>query len=288
MVPPSPHLGVHLWSKQGPFDTTIPNTNIPLPFVNDYLQDELETSTLDSVYHHLWMAGMRREYIKPLHHQRVLHRDIVVSERMHLISRNNIIYIKPIPACLLHSDFFLMYVHGQRDWEDLALGFLSSYLSLITHESDLHIANELHLFPEVVEWRDWLTFSQHLTAKVDVLRVFNNRYDFAELRLDRLNLIVMLSQARLRGYMRLETTYTEYFHSFWSVITLLVFGFSSIALSAFQVVMANPVQPPAVASVGLWSAITILCLLGAVLFSPFLWFLVIFIDNFLFAIFSRK
>jgi hypothetical protein len=284
MALPSPPLGVSLWSKQGPFNT-IPGTISPLSDVNEYLQDELEKPELDSAYRHLWMAGMRRRYIKPLHHQRVLRRDIVISERMHLISRGNIIYIKPMPPFLLHADFFKMYVDGQRHREDLALGFLSSYLSLITHESDLHIANELHLFPEDAKWDDWLTFALHLKDKVDFLRRdFNNRYDFGELRLDRLNLIVTLSRGKLRGYARLETTYAEYFQSFWTVVTLLVFAFATIALSAFQVAMARPQPPPAVVSVGFWSAITILCLLGALLFFPFLWFLAIFIDNLLFAI----
>jgi hypothetical protein len=89
MTPPSPHLGVHLWNKQDPFDT-IPGTNFRLPGVDKYLRAELGKPELDSVYYHLWIAGLRRQYIKPLHHQRVLRRDIVVSERMHLISRGNI------------------------------------------------------------------------------------------------------------------------------------------------------------------------------------------------------
>jgi len=288
-----PYLGVHLWSEQGTSYNTIPNTDFPLHHAGKYLQDELGTPELDRVYLHLWLAGLRKENIKALHHQRVLRRDIVLSERMHLISRDNIIYIKPIPPCLLHSDFFQTYVCGKRNCEDLAFGFLSSYLFLITHESDLRIANELHLFPKDIEWPDWLTFHQHLTAKVRVestpyLRTFNNRYDFGELRLGRLNLILMLSKARLRGYMRLETTYTEYFQSFWSVVTLLVFAFSTTALSAFQVVMMGPETPPAVVFVGFWFAITILVLLGAVIFFPLLWFLVIFVDNLLFASRSRK
>jgi len=290
-----PCLGVHLWGEQGSLHNTIPNTDFPLHQAGKYLQDELGTPELDRVYLHLWFAGLRNQNIKALHHQRVLRRDIVLSERMHLISRDNIIYIKPIPPCLLHSDFFQTYVCGKRNCEDLAFGFLSSYLFLITHESDLRIANELRLFPKDVEWHDWLTFRHHLTAKVRVvesapyLRTFNNRYDFGELRLDRLNLILTLSKVRLRGYMRLETTYTEYFQSFWSVVTLLVFAFSTTALSAFQVVMiTGPKTPLAVASAGFWFAITVLGLLGAVIFFPLLWFLVIFVDNLLFAARSRK
>lgn len=271
-----------------PIPNLIPHTNIPLTRANanEYLEAELGTPELDSIYHRLWCAGVPRKYIKPLHHQRVLSRDIVVSERLHLIAGDNTIYIKPIPPCLLHPAFFQEYVVDQHHLEDLALGFLSSYLGLIRHESDLHIANELHLFPENVEWQNWLTFSKFLTDHVGASerpRVFKNRYDFGELRLNRLNILVAIHSRTLRGYVPLSTTYKQHLHSFWSIMTVIVFVFISTAFSAFQTAQASQNQPPIVSSVGLWFAITTLCLLAALIVFPLLWFLVIFTYNARFA-----
>jgi len=266
----------------------IPHTNIPLTSAAAYrfIDTELGTSKLDSIYRRLWYAGVPRKYIKPLHHQRVLSREIVVSERLHLIVGDNAIYVKPIPPCLLHPDFFQEYIVGRPHLEDLALGFLSSYLHLITHESDLHIANELHLFPEVVEWRNWLAFSKSLTDYVgtpEQPRVFKNRYDFGELRLGRLNILVAIQSLTLRGYIPLSTTYQQYLQSFWSIMTVVIFAFLTIALAAFTLVQGNQHQFPAVDSIGLWFSIATLCFLAALIVLPFLWFLALFIDNARFA-----
>lgn len=273
-----------LWSKQGSLSDTIPNTMHPITRVDEYLQSELGTPELDRIYHHLWMAGLPHKYIKPLHLQRVLGRGIVISEELHLISHRGSIYIKPIPACLLHEDFFRTHVRGR---ENLVLGFLSSYLHLITHESDLRIANECHLFPEPVSWDDWLVFSQYLNnilKPTHSRKLFNNRYDFGDLRLDRLNLIMVVFYCKLLGYRRLDTTYGQFFHSFWSVVGLLVFAFSSTALSAFQVMMAGSKTPPLVVSVGFWFAVVVLCFLVSAVMLPLFVFLVIFTDNLLFSV----
>lgn len=142
----------------------VPNTKVLTTDATDYLEKEVRgsLSVLDKVQKYLWTSGLPREYIKPLHHQRVLGRQIVVTENvaLHLIAHNNIVFIKPIPHCLLNFCFFTKHVPPQL--HDLALGFLASYLPMITHESDFLMAMELHLLPKNTDWRKWLSFRQSL------------------------------------------------------------------------------------------------------------------------------
>lgn len=112
-----------------------------------------------------------RDGPRPLHHQRLLNREITVTERldMHLLWGNGRIFIKPLPRFLLEPRFWehLGCKHPPNTLADdlcayapsrqRALGLLFSYAALIVHESDFHIARENHLLPQEVQWQAWRT-----------------------------------------------------------------------------------------------------------------------------------
>lgn len=74
---------------------------------NGFLVGELSVPKLDSLYDHLWLAGLPVPP-RPLHYQLVLQREIVVCEKMdvHLVWGNGRIHIKPIPLFLLSPAFW--------------------------------------------------------------------------------------------------------------------------------------------------------------------------------------
>ena len=113
---------------------------------------------------------------------------------------------------------------------------------------------------------------------------FGNRFDYGELRLGRLNMIVTLCQGNVRGYMVLDTSYRSYFEPFLSLMTLLVFGFLSVSLSAFQVTMGYTNRPQAVNVAGFVFAVATLFIVGVTFALPSLWFSVIFVHNTVFAL----
>jgi hypothetical protein len=117
-------------------------------------------------------------------------------------------------------------------------------------------------------------------------RLFGNRFDRAELRLDRLNLIFILFRGRLEGYRRLDTTYGTYFQSFFAAVSIIVFAFLSILLSAFQVASAYP--NGSVAAVGYWVAIATIISLAALISAVIVWFVVVFVDNILHTLGGKK
>ena len=117
---------------------------------------------LSRVKHQLWFAGMHRRKIRPLHRQVVLGRDIVISEdiSLHLVTRDGkTIFIKPFPVHLLElenegavSETVVVTRSARND--DILLGFISSYLSMIQSETDLRIALDNYLLPSILLPRD--------------------------------------------------------------------------------------------------------------------------------------
>ena len=142
----------------------------------------------------------------------------------------------------------------------LARGFLLSYASLISHESDLHIARSSHLIPETITWQQWrdtvkallsstpsspfapATFpssSSSVDTGSSLQTMVNRRYHYGELRLDRLNKIYVLTlRAPLRGYLYGYNTYNQ----FWSANTARVaalLAYILVVLTAMQVGLAT-------------------------------------------------
>ena len=117
---------------------------------------------LSRVKRQLWFAGMHRRKIRPLHRQVVLGRDIVISEdiSLHLVTRDGkTIFIKPFPGRLLElenegPDTENVVVMKSTTNDNILLGFISSYLSMIQSETDLRIALDNYLLPSILLPRD--------------------------------------------------------------------------------------------------------------------------------------
>src|SRR5208282_4898449 len=108
--------------------------------LSSFLHGELTTERLDKMYHILFLLSNRNN-ISPLHHQALMGRQILITERpdLHLVWYYDRIFIKPIPLCLLNYEFYSNHLlkapDGARFCAD-ANGFLRTYASLIIHESD--------------------------------------------------------------------------------------------------------------------------------------------------------
>src|SRR5437764_1520576 len=70
-----------------------------------YLKKDLDVDGLNKIHKHLWFAGLPR-CGRPLHHQLMVDRKIVLTERadLHFLWQDDRIYLKPLPDYLLsHS-----------------------------------------------------------------------------------------------------------------------------------------------------------------------------------------
>ncbi|KAJ8058481.1 hypothetical protein OCU04_012669 [Sclerotinia nivalis] len=104
------------------------------------------------------MSTQSSTHIRPLHHQGVKLRDIVISENLelHLIWYYDKIFIKPVPKYLLSFDFWHTYLISPTSPLGLereiikrsVLGFLRTYRYLVQYESDFNIIIEKRLLPE--------------------------------------------------------------------------------------------------------------------------------------------
>jgi hypothetical protein len=278
----------------------VPNTSVLLSdpdAVTTFLLEELDVDMADSIRPHLWLAGLRFSKIKPLHRNKVIQREIVICEQaaLHLVSRNAIIFIKPIPHCLLQHNFYREYVTGKTNNPKInrrAPAFLATYLRLIRHESDFSIAVQTGLIPSWMTWERWLTFSSDLeTALSDsqgIMMSFDGRYSYGELRLGRLNLIMRIFKGVARGYVVTDTQYSNYFAGFFSLLVVFTAVYISVALSAFQVALASPLATQGLTYAGFWFSITTLVLLATLIGLPIIWFLVVLVDNISFAFRGRS
>jgi hypothetical protein len=278
----------------------VPNTTVLLSdpdAITTFLLEELNVDMADSIKPYLWIAGLRFSKIRPLHRNNVIRREIVICEQaaLHLVSRNEVIFIKPIPHCLLQHTFYREYVAGKRIEPKIkcrAPAFLATYLRLIRHQSDFSIAIQFRLIPSWVTWEQWLTFSADLeTALSDSqgrMMSFDGRYSYGELRLTRLNFIMRVFKGVPRGYVILDTQYSNYFAGFFSLLVLITAVYTSVALSAFQVALASPLATHGLTYAGFWFSIITLFLLAALIGFPVIWFVVALVDNLIFAFRSRS
>ncbi|KIJ18033.1 hypothetical protein PAXINDRAFT_97552 [Paxillus involutus ATCC 200175] len=144
----------------------IPGYDIPIDQagvnVRKFLHQELSVSRLNDVHEHLWRVG-RKGNLHPLHWQKMSKRDIVLTEDpgLHLLWYDSTIFIKPLPICLLHYDFFTAHICHDEGLFREACDFLRTYALLIKYGSDFRIARELGLLPECITWKQWseLAFS---------------------------------------------------------------------------------------------------------------------------------
>ncbi|TFA98711.1 hypothetical protein CCMA1212_009459 [Trichoderma ghanense] len=214
--------------------------------VQSYIKYDLDVSRLNAIHKHLWLAGLP-QVSRALHNQIRVGRQIHITERadLHLVWRDSILYLKPLPDYLLSHVSWTNIFCSNRELYESAKGFLYSYTWLICSKSDLRIAHEQGLISEDVRWEHWAPFSAAVVSNVspDLCGV-NPRYVYGELRLTRLNLICRFCSRTfsfgtiIRGYeygYRQYSTYLE--RNFRWVLTAFIY--ITVVLSAMQVGLAT-------------------------------------------------
>lgn len=192
-----------------------------------------------------WMSKQDSGNISPLHRQIVKGRKIVITEepRLHLVWREDRIFIKPLPQYLTSHSFWHKFLNASSDSvvDDVnprraALGFLRTYFYLIQYESDLRIAQEpdLCLVPKDVTWPQFCHFSAGFNDITD--NEVSGRYQYGEIRLTRLNYYAPILLGR-SNYQRTDYQYRAYFARIQGPI-LCAFAFFSILLNCMQVFLS--------------------------------------------------
>lgn len=122
-----------------------------------------------------------------------------------------------------------------------AMGFLNSYIHLISYQSDFRIAKDNHLLPEELNdtiWKDWRKFASEVFSHRD-RKTVHPRFLRAELRLSRLNTLHCLTQMPpFEPYLRHHWDYSSLYRE---NITLLATAtiFVALILTAMQVGLAT-------------------------------------------------
>jgi len=179
-------------------------------------------------------------------------------------------------------------VEGDERLRTNAEAFLATYLFLIRHPSDLSVALSKDLVPRDITWEKWRALARGLEVSLgtapDSVREFSGRWHFGELRLSRLNLVMIMTGRNLRGYKALSTNYSSYFSTFTVFLSLCTAIFFSVALSAFQVSLAANAEPPMkLRHVAYWFGNVTLILLALVILLPMSFFVILFLHNARFA-----
>ncbi|KAH8689249.1 hypothetical protein GQ44DRAFT_250597 [Phaeosphaeriaceae sp. PMI808] len=212
-----------------------------------YLTLELTTPRLNGIHKHLWLAG-RPDAARPLHRQRLLGRNILVTEDPddHLVWFEEYIFIKPLPDFLLDWGYWNNNLCSDQELHKAACGLLLSYAWIIRYRSDLNIAKESGLLSKDMEWPKWVEFLNAFLDSIncETLTDVNKRYHYGELRLSRLNSIYRLIPPTyslrnvIRGYRSGSTWYQAFFerHFKWM---LGIFAVLSVLLSALQLGLAT-------------------------------------------------
>jgi len=197
------------------------------------VQASLQHEDLEIMHKWLWYAG-RKGNISPLHHQKVIRREIILTERaqLHLVWFGRTIYIQRLSDSLLDWTNFSEVVCQDARIYQMATGFLLSYARLIEYPSDLEVAQSSGLINKCVTWQSWQSFRTDVLHSV-AMRDVHDRYEYGELRLERLNQIYRLKGLGLT-YFNVYRDYSSYFGENYTTLIAL-FALVSVALSAMQV-----------------------------------------------------
>lgn len=210
--------------------------------ITQFLHQDLDLSRLNRIHAHLWMAG-RPMRARPLHRYRMMGLDMLLTQQMdlHLLKFSDKLLLKPLPEWLLSHDFWSQHICPSTALHKSACGFLLSYVWLLTTPLDLKLAHDFTLVPSFVTWHWWKDFVKDFLAEgnvdVNTLAQVNERYQFGDLRLGRINSIYRIRFAHthfVRGYLYGYNRYVVFFQRKFSWI-LIVFVFFSLVLSAMQV-----------------------------------------------------
>lgn len=219
--------------------------------VYGWVDEETDLNRLAAIHSWLWVVG-RPMPPRPLHQQHFLNRQIVITERLdlHLVWTTDRIFMKPLPRFLLDRRFWAAFLRceavpvlnqdmcscgGRRE---RALGFLFSYVALIAHESDFHIAKDVHLIPEEVQWSAWRMAVQELLGTSHIYARIDPRFHYGELRLSRLNKIYFFWKTPLRAYVSRWNQYGSFFHDNFALLASSTV-YIAVVLTAMQVGLAT-------------------------------------------------
>jgi hypothetical protein len=227
------------------------------------LIEALRYKELESLHKQLWYAG-RKGNVSPLHHQKVLRREIILTERaqLHLIWHEKTIYVKRLDDELLSWDIFseVVCVDTAKALYKAACGFLLSYARLIEYPSDLEIAKSHGLVTKTIEWEDWRRFRSDILHNL-ANRDDHDRYEYGELRLSRLDQLHRLNLSGLT-YFNVHRDYASFFGSNYVTLVAL-FALVSVALSAMQVMTSIGDVPATVSTTSYRFAVATLVALAA-------------------------
>ncbi|KAH7346916.1 hypothetical protein BKA66DRAFT_447745 [Pyrenochaeta sp. MPI-SDFR-AT-0127] len=228
-----------------------PFVKLEIDAIRTHLQMTLYTTKLDRFAPHLWLvATPSSSSISPLHKQKILARDLVISDTadLHLVWYHSKIFIKPLPEYLL-SYAFWEFVFGKNVSPDTpnqtdslfraTVGFVRTYTHLIQSDSDFRIALSHGLLPETTTLERFVAFSNCFKDLPDTL--VSPRFYFGELRLTRLNLWSPFFLRQMH-YFNMSRQYDQYFSRYFQPV-LFAFATFSVLLSAMQVALASQPEP---------------------------------------------
>ena len=215
----------------------------PKKELNDFVRLDLSTPRLDKIHSYLWLSGTTTP-AQPLHRQRLLRREIVITENPdeHLVEDRAVIFVKPLPEYLLSFEFWTKHLDTDKDLHQNACGLLLSYVWIVAYRTDMRIAHESHLLPKNLDWMAWKNFVEDFLEHVGTntsLHV-SKRYRYGELWLRHLNKTYKLSPSSFSmrnlqyGFLSAPMWYGFFIER--NVARLFaVFAFISLILSAMQV-----------------------------------------------------
>ncbi|RDW56461.1 hypothetical protein BP6252_14144 [Coleophoma cylindrospora] len=222
-----------------------PRVSLDLFSIRRFLVVDLLTPDLNRLTPHLWLVSTpRSSHISALHHQAVRGRRIVLAEnpQLHLVWRNNTIFIKPLPPYLL-SHAFWDHVFGHRavsphqsdfpfeGWQ-AACGFMRTYSHLVQYKTDFDLGQEIGLIPKSVEWDAFARFIEPFHELGD--REVSPRYSYGELRLTRLNFYSRIFLFPKLTFHHIDAQWGAFFGNMFPVL-LFIFAVLTIILASIQV-----------------------------------------------------
>jgi len=231
------------------FRTKSDNIRVPSADNIDFFERDLLVQRIENVKRLLWMVG-RPMPPRPLHHQLMLQREIVVSEDVehHLVWAKSKIWVKPLPLYLLDPDFWSSHILSREGIEEArraeleacARGLLHSYCALVASPIDFKMAKDRGLLPDVVTWDGWKRFTAEVLEH-HCYAVVSPRYWYGELRLSRLNKIYNVAMGSpLRGYSRVvaHVMIVDLLSDNFAVLASGL-AYAAIVLTAMQVGLAT-------------------------------------------------
>lgn len=211
-----------------------------------FLKLDMDVSRLNKIHRYLWLVG-RPTNARPLHRQKMIERQILITEQadLHMVWHESRIFLKPLPDYIFDYEVWNSTICNDAALHASSCGFLLSYVWLLRHPSDLKIALDLGLISPKINWENWIIFVDTLLSNTDYAAsdTVNHRYHYGELRLSRLNTIYRIlhifePKRFMLGYLPRYNRYAVFFERNFRWV-VIVFLYMTIILTAMQVGLAT-------------------------------------------------